>query len=441
MLCPYCHQEHSEEIRFCTVTGQKIDLPAHLRCPGCGKPVDPGWLHCSVCGTTLSPAQPRSALSTMQTNKPTRKAGSAWISWLILGLGVICSLFIVVSGGIFFFWNGARQDSAPPAASSGSPAEIATQSAESSPLQGPGKIAFVSDRDGTSEIYVMEADGSNQTRLTNSVAKTKNDFPAWSPDGRQIAFVSTRDGTPDIYVMNADGSHQTRLTGSQKVEPGVDYSPKIGAFHPAWSPDGQKLAYISGTFYESKICLLSAPQLNGSVKPVDNLPTCLEDAQVGGVESFLLDLDIRYMLYAEMGVTWDVDSHRLAYSSERSGSNKIYLVNADGSSPTYLSKDEEGIFDPHWSPDGQKIAYVDYQDGGFQIISMGVNGSTPITMTDETDVDSHSPTWSSDGLKIAFVSDRSGKYEIYVMPAVGGAAQPTQLTGNESQNWHPAWSR
>ena len=74
-----------------------------------------------------------------------------------------------------------------------------------------GDIAFESMRDGDVEIYVMNADGSGQTRLTNNPAVDRD--PAWSPDGRQIVFASTRDdslvGNVEIYVMNADGSGQT----------------------------------------------------------------------------------------------------------------------------------------------------------------------------------------------------------------------------------------
>ena len=72
------------------------------------------------------------------------------------------------------------------------------------------KITFYTYLDGNAEIYVMDADGSNLTRLTN--APTADWFPSWSPDGQKIAFVSKRSGSTAIYVMNADGSNQTRLT-------------------------------------------------------------------------------------------------------------------------------------------------------------------------------------------------------------------------------------
>lgn len=96
-------------------------------------------------------------------------------------------------------------------------------------LPAGGKIAFVSDRDGNPEIYVMNADGSQQTRLTYNLATDTG--PSWSPDGKQIAFLSDRDETPGIYVMDMDGSNLTRLTAQYA------YSA------PIWSPDGEWVAF------------------------------------------------------------------------------------------------------------------------------------------------------------------------------------------------------
>ena len=91
---------------------------------------------------------------------------------------------------------------------------------------GNGKIAFASTRDGNSEIYTMNPDGSAQTDISNNAA---NDLaPAWSADGTQIAFVSNRDGNQEIYKMNADGSAQTRLTNNAA-------SDRV----PAWTSDGR----------------------------------------------------------------------------------------------------------------------------------------------------------------------------------------------------------
>ena len=69
-------------------------------------------------------------------------------------------------------------------------------------------IAFETDRDGNFEVYAMNADGADQTNLSNNAASDRD--PAWSPDGSKIAFESDRDGNFEIYVMNADGSHEQR---------------------------------------------------------------------------------------------------------------------------------------------------------------------------------------------------------------------------------------
>jgi Tol biopolymer transport system component len=381
MKCPDCHQEHTEGTQFCPHTGRQINL---------------------------------SASRTLIT--PKNKTGSPLLGWLIISLGVVCSQLILVVGIFIAFWNGTGQAGVNPVGT------LLPASASA----GPGRIVFVSDRDGNSEIYVMDADGSHPTRLTYSHAQTKNNFPAWSPDGQKIAFVSTRDGTPEIHVMNSDGSQQTRLTDHQ--ESASSY--RTGAFHPAWSSDGTKLAFVSGIEGEYKICIMNA---DGSAQ------TCLAGTNVEGLFiSFLLDSQIVSLEYDQLGVSWSPDGERLVYSSSRSGTSKIYLLAADGSAQSYLINDPGG-FDPNWSPDGRKIAFVSFWDGGYQIFVANADGSASTALTHEKDANSFSPGWSGDGRKIVFTSNRTGNYEIYVMNADG--SQPTRLTDTQVQNWSPDWSR
>jgi len=109
----------------------------------------------------------------------------------------------------------------------------------------PYKIAFVSDRDGNQEIYVMNADGSDQTNITNNSASERD--AEWSPDGSKIAFVSHCDGNQEIYVMNADGSDQTNITNN----PANDYSPE-------WSPDGTHIVFVSDRDGNEEIYIMNA---------------------------------------------------------------------------------------------------------------------------------------------------------------------------------------
>ena len=93
-------------------------------------------------------------------------------------------------------------------------------------------IAYASSRDGDLEIYLVKPNGSALRRLTQSAGADRG--PQWSPDGSRIVFMSERDGNSEIYVMSADGSGQTRLTTNLTSEDG-----------PSWSPDGGRIMFFS----------------------------------------------------------------------------------------------------------------------------------------------------------------------------------------------------
>ena len=101
------------------------------------------------------------------------------------------------------------------------------------------------DGQDTGEIYVMNADGSDMTRLTDNLANDGG--PAWSPDGTRLAFWSTRDANQEIYVMNADGSGQLNLSNHSANDT-----------HPTWSPDGRRLAFVSDRDGNDEIYLMNA---------------------------------------------------------------------------------------------------------------------------------------------------------------------------------------
>jgi Tol biopolymer transport system component len=116
------------------------------------------------------------------------------------------------------------------------------------------KIVFTSERDGDREVYVMNADGSNQTRLTTSPGFDEN--PSWSPDGSQIAFDTNRDGNLEIYAMNADGSNQHRVTNH----------PAIDAI-PSYLPDG-RIVFVSERIAKGQRRLFVVGPNGGAVKQI-----------------------------------------------------------------------------------------------------------------------------------------------------------------------------
>lgn len=135
-------------------------------------------------------------------------------------------------------------------------------------------IAYLSDRDGNVEIYVVNADGSNPRRLTSTPATEGS--PSWTPDGRQIVYASNASGNFQVWIMNADGSGQRQLTQEPKSN-----------FQPVVSPDGRSIAFTSdrdGNYEIYVMALDGSGQRNVTRSPVaETTPVWFPDGQLGYV--------------------------------------------------------------------------------------------------------------------------------------------------------------
>jgi YD repeat-containing protein len=277
---------------------------------------------------------------------------------------------------------------------------------------GGGKVVFSSNRDGHTQIYLMNADGSGQVRLTNNGAN--DDSPRWSPNGTKILFQSDRDnpstGYNDTYVMNSDGTGQTRLT----TDPNDDSS-------ASWSPDGSRIVFQSirnGQFYQVYV-------MNADGSGQVNLSNSTgSDGQPA----------------------WSPDGTRIAFASERDheGFASIYVMNSNGTNQTRLTFSADDVDDeqPVWSRDGSKIAFVSTRDGNKEIYVMNADGTNQTRLTNDLGNDD-SPYWSPDGSKIIFRSDRERDCcdptsQVWVMNADGSAL--VNLSSNQSGDYSSSWA-
>ena len=272
------------------------------------------------------------------------------------------------------------------------------------------KIVFSSERDGDSEIYLMNQDGTGLTRLTYDPAT--DSLPYCSPDGSRIVFSSDRAAKKQLYLIDIDGSNVTRLTHNE-----------FDNNSPSWSPDGNKIAFSSG----------------GNATP-SNLYTIYPD---GSNQRQITNL----AGYNFLSPTWSPDGRKLAAEGGilgetidtewgEAGRLQIWTFNADGSDPTQLTDLDAYNGYPAWSPAGSSIIFDSTVQGWADILSVSLVDGSVTNLTNDP-LANEFAAWAPDGSKIAFVADRDGNNEIYVMDADGG--NQTRLTNHEASDSGPAW--
>ncbi|MFL5492128.1 MAG: TolB family protein [Gemmatimonadales bacterium] len=285
------------------------------------------------------------------------------------------------------------------------------------------EIVFQAGDSAGAGIYVVNANGTGLTRLTDSAHA---DFdPSWSRDGRLIYFLSRNRsgaGTSGLYAMNADGS------GVHLV---LD---RFGGLYDV-SPDGTRIAFGA-----------SGPQGNRDlfVMKVD-----------GSEPTLIFDVPCDYTLVQCMDIdalAWSPDGQRIAYSVFYRGHGLfeyglIGVVNADGTGQEFLTTGDLRCFGPAWSPDGQRIAFssantstIPVRDGmALEVMNADGSGRTALQ------VEGSSPSWSSDGRSLVFARFTpagwvpAGPSEMFVVNVDGtGFRRVADAPGEESApDWNP----
>jgi Tol biopolymer transport system component len=272
-------------------------------------------------------------------------------------------------------------------------------------VQPVSKIAFVSNRTGTYNVYVVNDDGGGLRQLTR-FRSGEVDRPALSPDGRTVVFArsKTANGDFDIWIVRSDGH------GLRDLTPGPSDDSA-----PSWSPDGTEVLFASDRGGAYDIFLMKA-----SGKSIVQL----SDRGRGDVAP-----------------AFSRDGKRVAFvECDQSFAHcQLWAMNANGKGARRLTKTPVEAERPSWSLNDTKLAVTVKQAGNLDVAVVVVRGGAVQRLT-HGDADDFQPSYSPDGTRIAFGSNRAGAPSLYVMQADG--TQVSSLTSpskgqDEAPHWQP----
>ncbi len=259
------------------------------------------------------------------------------------------------------------------------------------------RIAFVAGKRSQSHLYVATIDGRWVKQVTRVPGIVMS--PAWSPDGNLLAYVSYSQGKPDLYVTDITSFETTRFLAFE----GLNAT-------PAWSPDGRYLAVTLSKDGNPEIYVIATD--GKSIRRV----------------TFYSGIDC--------SPTWAPNGLELAFTSDRAGSPQIFVTDIEGISVRRLTHEGSYNTSPAWSPQGDLIAFVSRIDGRFQICTTDPFGTEVNVLTQAGN--NEDPTWSPDGMHIAFSSTIGGKTGIYIMRKDGGGKRLILDSYEYARN--PSWS-
>ena len=272
-----------------------------------------------------------------------------------------------------------------------------------------GTIIYQTDQDGTFEIYAVDPDSGEITRLTNN---SSNDVsPAYIPGADMIGFVSDRTPGWNLFQMDRAGDSDDAITNDETLI--LDY--------PNWSPDGKQIALSM-----AKDCNPPASQCYYDIYTMNADWTNIQQlTDTPGPDS-------------EWVPTWSPDGQKILFASDRDGDSEVYVMNRDGSNVKQLTDNSGYDGNPSWSPDGKMIVFDTDRDGvsDWDIYIMDANGKNLQVITANTTSD-FDASFSPDGKRLVYLSNSDGDNEIMIIDIDG--ENQKRLTQNTFKETAPIW--
>jgi TolB protein len=262
------------------------------------------------------------------------------------------------------------------------------------------RVLFVKD----GKVYQIDQDGAQQKLVSASDRQAMS--PAWASDGRRFAYMEFQAGRGQLFVQGmATGQRTPVATTGTALD-----------FTPAFSPDGQTLAFSRATEEGTDLYTINVK---------DNC--CLRRLTVGGFSD-------------NLSPTFSPDGQRIAFVSTKPGLPQIYVMAADGTDRQLFAPFDYGVTGssnaPEWSPDGQSVAFHRDVAGTLQVFVLDVRTRTVRQLTSVGR--NEDPTWAPDSRHLAFVSDRSGYRQLWIIDLDTGRIRPLlQQSGARLPAWSP----
>jgi Tol biopolymer transport system component len=248
-------------------------------------------------------------------------------------------------------------------------------------------IAFISNRAGNDDVFVIRADGNDEIQATHTPEDEGN--LGWTADGKRILFSVTTGNTSHFYSIDLNGRHQREIVS-------------VEGRAPTLSPDGKRLLYMAGTFTAVRL-MVSATDGSDAQQITDGSSIAWNSR-------------------------WSPDGKRIAFTGRNDPKSElaVFVMNPDGSEQrqvSHIAPEEGGAQSPAWSPDGRQLAIQvnsrkQKNAAHIWIVDIATGEAHKLAAHDQPYLD-ETPSWFPDGKRIAFQSNRTGRMEVWVMNADG----------------------